>query len=151
MHKFHTVIFTYSKCLYFCSRHLAIYINYWKKRSLNLSFHLIIHHTTIVILLFYIWIIFLLLSSNFPTLEENPPTAREGKSVFVWQNTFCRTKTQLALFVWTENPLKVDCGYMPIFSYKIKSYLPDEKCKYQFVCDKSVCRVEYRVNGVPDI
>lgn len=109
MHKFHTVIFTYSKCLYFCSRHLAIYINYWKKRSLNLSFHLIIHHTTIVILLFYIWIIFLLLSSNFPTLEENPPTAREGKSVFVWQNTFCRTKTQLALFVWTENPPPADC------------------------------------------
>ena len=109
MHKFHTVIFTYSKCLYFCSRHLAIYINYWKKRSLNLSSHLIIHHTTIVILLFYIWIIFLLLSSNFPTLEENPPTAREGKSVFVWQNTFCRTKTQLALFAWTENPPSSDC------------------------------------------
>ena len=43
-----------------------------------------------------------------------------------------------------RNPLKVD-------SYKIESYLPDEKCKYQFVCDKPVCRVEYRVNGVPDI
>lgn len=40
---------------------------------------------------------------------------------------------------------------MPIYSYKIESYLPDEKCKYQFVCDKTVCRVEYRVNGVPDI
>ena len=40
---------------------------------------------------------------------------------------------------------------MPIYSYKIESYLPDEKCKYQFVCDKPVCRVEYRVNGVPDI
>ena len=35
----------------------------------------------------------------FPTLEENPPTVREGKLVFVWQNNFCRTKTQLALFV----------------------------------------------------
>ena len=23
--------------------------------------------------------------------------------------------------------------------------------KYQFVCDKPICRVEYRVNGVPDI
>lgn len=22
---------------------------------------------------------------------------------------------------------------MPIYSYKIESYLPDEKCKYQFV------------------
>lgn len=40
---------------------------------------------------------------------------------------------------------------MPIYSYKIESYFPDEKCKYQFVCDKHVCRVEYRVNGVPDI
>ena len=40
---------------------------------------------------------------------------------------------------------------MPIYSYKIESYLPDEKCTYQFVCDKPVCRVEYRVNGVPDI
>lgn len=40
---------------------------------------------------------------------------------------------------------------MHIYSYKIESYLPDEKCKYQFVCDKPVCRVEYRVNGVPDI
>jgi hypothetical protein len=40
---------------------------------------------------------------------------------------------------------------MPIYSYKIESYLPDEKCKYQFVCGKPVCRVEYRVNGVPDI
>ena len=27
------------------------------------------------------------------------PTVREGKLVFVWQNNFCRTKTQLALFV----------------------------------------------------
>ena len=36
---------------------------------------------------------------GFPTSEENPPTVREGKLVFVWQNTFCRTKTQLALFV----------------------------------------------------
>lgn len=36
---------------------------------------------------------------DFPTLEENPPTVREGKLVFVWQKTFCRTKTQLALFV----------------------------------------------------
>ena len=42
-------------------------------------------------------------------------------------------------------------GLLPIYSYKIESYLPDEKCKYQFVCDKPVCRVEYRVNGVPDI
>ena len=50
-----------------------------------------------------------------------------------------------------RNPLKVDCGSMPIYSYKIESYLPDEKCKYQFVCDKPVCRVEYRVHGVPDI
>ena len=24
---------------------------------------------------------------------------------------------------------------MPIYSYKIESYLPDEKYKYQFVCD----------------
>ena len=102
------------------------------------------------------------------------PTVRESKLVFVWQNTFCRTKTQLALFVWTENLHKVDCDSMPIYSYKIESYLPDEKCKYQFVCDKPysykiesylpdekckyqfvcdkpVCRVEYRVNGVPDI
>ena len=46
-----------------------------------------------------------------------------------------------------RNPLKVDCGSMPIYSYKIESYLPDEKCKYQFVCDKPVCRIEYRVNG----
>ena len=30
---------------------------------------------------------------------ENLLTVREGKLVFVWQNTFCRTKTQLALFV----------------------------------------------------
>lgn len=36
---------------------------------------------------------------------------------------------------------------MPIYSYKIESYLPDEKCKYQFVCDKAVYRVGYRVNG----
>ena len=27
---------------------------------------------------------------------------------------------------------------MPIYSYKIELYLPDEKCKYQFVCDKPV-------------
>lgn len=40
---------------------------------------------------------------------------------------------------------------MPIYSYKIELYLPDEKCKYRFVCDKPVCRVEYPVNGVPDI
>lgn len=25
-----------------------------------------------------------------------------------------------------RNPLKVDCGSMPIYSYKIESYLPDE-------------------------
>jgi len=36
---------------------------------------------------------------------------------------------------------------MPIYSYKIKSYLPEEKYKYQFACDKPVCRIEYRVIG----
>lgn len=41
-----------------------------------------------------------------------------------------------------RNPLKVDCGSMPIYSYKIESYLPDEKYKYQFVCDNPVCRIE---------
>ena len=46
-----------------------------------------------------------------------------------------------------RNPLKVDCGSMPIYSYKIESYLLDEKYKYQFVCGNPVCRIEYRVNG----
>lgn len=36
---------------------------------------------------------------------------------------------------------------MPIYSYKIESYLLDEKYKYQFVCGNPVCRIEYRVNG----
>ena len=59
-------------------------------------------------MLFCFWVVLLSLS-DFPTLEENPPTVREGKLVFVWQNNFCRTKTQLALFVWTENPPPADC------------------------------------------
>ena len=36
---------------------------------------------------------------------------------------------------------------MPIYSYKIESYLPEEIYKNQFVCDNPVCRIEYHVNG----
>ena len=43
-----------------------------------------------------------------------------------------------------RNPLKVDCGSMPIYSYKIESYLLDEKYKYQFV---TILYAEYHVNG----
>ena len=36
--------------------------------------------------------------------EKSP--AKAGKLVFVGQKTFCPTRTQLALFAWTENPHK---------------------------------------------
>lgn len=36
---------------------------------------------------------------------------------------------------------------MPIYSYKIESYLPDEKCKYQFVCDNPVEDVNQTVSA----